>query len=331
MDSSPTTILSKTLSPQSSDDFVLYLCGLYYLLMCFLAPGFFSVNNSWNLLFNLLPLLIVAIGQTYVVLTAGIDLSAPSVIALTSVAGGYVMSADTALPISPAGAIILGLVVMVLTGAFTGWLNGLAVTKLGMPAFMVTLTTMIFFSGLAIWLTKSQNIYNLPESFVNLPYSTIVFVPVPLLIGLFVAIVAHLILSKTLRGAWIYAVGLNPRVANLSGVRVHRTIIFTYVVSGICAALASVLYTARLETGSPVMGQNVLLDIIGAVVIGGTSLFGGKGKVKWTLYGVLFITLLDNSLNLMGLSYFLIMMVKGAVILLAALLNVLREKPSLSL
>lgn len=329
MDFLPAMILPKALS-RSSDNFVLYLCVAYYILMCFLAPGFFSVNNSWNLLFNLLPLLIVAIGQTYVVLTAGIDLSAPSVIALTSVAGGYIMSADTALPIGPVGSIVLGISVMILTGGLTGWLNGLAVTKLGMPAFMVTLTTMIFFSGLAVWLTKSQNIYNLPESFVNLPYSDVGWVPIPLLIGLFVAIVAHLILSKTLHGAWVYAVGLNPRVAHLSGVRVHQTIVFTYIVSGICAALASVLYTARLETGSPVMGQNVLLDIIGAVVIGGTSLFGGKGSVKWTLFGVLFIILLDNSLNLLGLSYFLIMMIKGTVILLAALLNVLREKSTLS-
>ncbi|MEQ9441395.1 MAG: ABC transporter permease [Cyclobacteriaceae bacterium] len=305
-----------------SDHIILYLCIGYYLLMCFVAPGFFTINNSWNLLFNLLPLLIAAIGQTLVMITAGIDLSVTSVIAVASVVGGYIMSADTGLGLGPTEAILGSVLGMMLVGGLIGWLNGWAITALGMPAFMVTLTTMIFFSGFAIWLTQSQNIYNLPEAFVNMPYSSVLGIPIPALIGAVVVGVAYLLLAKTLRGAWIYAVGMNPKAAKISGVKVPQTIVLVYVFSGICAAVASVLYTARLETGSPVMGQNSLLDIIGAVVIGGTSLFGGKGKVQWTLYGVLFITLLDNSLNLMGLSYFLIMMVKGAVILLAAMLNV---------
>ena len=302
-----------------------YLCVAYYVLMCFIAPGFFSVHNSWNLLFNLLPLLIIAIGQTYVMLTAGIDLSVTSIIALASVAGGFIMSADTGLALSPAVSIFLGIILMLATGMLIGWINGIAVTKFGMPAFMVTLTTMIFFSGLAIWLTQSQNIYNLPEAFIDMPYSFILL-PIPAIIGLLVVVLAYIILNKTLPGRWVYAVGLNAKTAMISGVKVHQTIIFTYIFSGLCAAIASVLYTARLETGSPVMGQNILLDVIGAVVIGGTSLFGGKGKIQWTVLGVIFITLLDNSLNLIGFSYFLIMIFKGVVILLAAVLNVLRER-----
>ena len=294
--------------------------------MCFLAPGFFSVNNSWNLLFNLLPLLIAAIGQTYVMLTAGIDLSVTSVIATTSVIGGYVMSEDSGLGLGAGGAVLSGILLMIVAGGVIGLLNGLAVATLSMPAFMVTLTSMMFFSGFAIWLTQSQNIYNLPEVFVNMPYTAVLGVPIPLIIGLFVVILAYLLLNRTLQGEWIYAVGLNPKTSQISGVKVSQTIIFVYVFSGICASIASILYTARLETGSPVMGQNILLDVIGAVVIGGTSLFGGKGRILWTLYGALFITLLDNSLNLIGLSYFLIMIVKGAVILLAAILNVWKER-----
>ncbi len=308
-----------------SGNSIFYLCVLYYVLMCFIAPGFFSVNNSWNLLFNLLPLLIVAIGQTYVMLTAGIDLSVTSIIAVTSVAGGYIMSTDTGLAFHTSIVIFVGLSSMLTIGAFIGWFNGVAVTKFGMPPFMVTLTSMIFFSGFAIWLTKSQNIYNLPEAFVNMPYTSWVL-PVPAIIGLLVAVMAYVILNKTLIGKWTYAVGLNAKTARVSGVKVHQTIIFAYIFSGLCAAVASMLYTARLETGSPVMGQNILLDVIGAVVIGGTSLFGGKGKIQWTILGVVFITLLDNSLNLIGFSYFLIMVFKGAVILLAAVLNVLKER-----
>ncbi len=308
-----------------SGNTILYLCIAYYLLMCFLAPGFFSVNNSWNLLFNLLPLLIVAIGQTYVMLTAGIDLSVTSIIALTSVAGGYIMSADTGLAMKTPILIFAGIFSMLVIGIFIGWINGVAVTKFGMPAFMVTLTSMIFFSGLAIWLTQSQNIYNLPEIFVNMPYTSF-GIPIPAIIGIGVVLIAYIILNKTLPGRWIYAVGHNAKTARISGVKVHQTIIFAYIFSGLCAAIASVLYTARLETGSPVMGQSILLDVIGAVVIGGTSLFGGKGKIQWTILGAVFITLLDNSLNLIGFSYFLIMIFKGAVILLAAVLNVLKER-----
>jgi len=313
---SGTAILQK-----SQANSIVWVSLLYYVLMCFLAPGFFSVNNTWNLLYSFFPLLIAAIGQTFVIITAGIDLSITSVIALCSVAGGYLMSTDTGLGLASYQSITLAFVLMLICGACIGLINGLSVTRLGMPAFMVTLISMIFFSGLAIWFTQSQNIYNLPEPFVNMPYTFVLGLPVPTYIGLAVLLLAYVLLARTLWGDWIYAVGLNSKVSRISGVKVNKTIVAVYVFSGLCAALASFLYTARLETGSPVMGQALLLDIIGGVVIGGTSLYGGKGKIHWTFFGVLFIVMLDNSLNLIGLSYFLIMMVKGLVILLAAMLN----------
>lgn len=309
-----------------SEHLILYFCLGYYVLMVWVAPGFFTVHNSWSLLFNLMPLLIISIGQTFVMLTGGIDLSVTSVVALTSVVGGYCMSSDSALPWSPLVGIGVGVLAMLLVGTLVGLSNGLAVTRLGMPPFMVTLTTMIFFSGLAVWLTTSQSIYNLPDAFVEMPYRSLLGIPVPLIVGGLVILIAYFVLTRTLLGEWIYAAGLNAEVARISGVRVAMTLLSVYAFSGVCAAVASWLYTARLETGSPVMGQHILLDVIGAVVIGGTSLFGGKGKIHWTLYGVLFITLLDNSLNLIGLSYFLIMMVKGSVILLAAIVYVVRER-----
>src|SRR6185312_7481436 len=123
-----------------------------------------------------------------------------------------------------------------------------------------------------------------------------------------------------------FASGHNARAADISGVPVQATIIAAYAVSGFCAALASVLYTGQTETGSPVLGQRVLLDVIGATIIGGTSLFGGKGKVVWTLCGVLFLKLVDNTLNLLNLSLFAITMVKGGVILFAALLDATRHR-----
>jgi ribose transport system permease protein len=300
---------------------IIGVCLSYYLLMSVAVPGFFGVNNSWNLVYNFIPILILAVGQTFVILTAGIDLSIASIIAVCSVAGGYLMSDDTGLFGNPFTATMVGVVGMLAVGAAIGFINGLAVAKLKMPAFMVTLTTLMFFSGMAIWLTRSQSIYNLPALFVDAPYKTFLGLPSPVYLGVLVVLVCYFLLNKTIWGAWIYSVGTNIKTSWISGVNISLVLISVYVINGLCASLGSLIYTARLETGSPVMGQNILLDVIGAVIIGGTSLFGGKGKLQWTAGGALLMTMLDNSLNLVGLSFFLIMMVKGAIIHLTALYN----------
>jgi ribose/xylose/arabinose/galactoside ABC-type transport system permease subunit len=151
-------------------------------------------------------------------------------------------------------------------------------------------------------------------------------VPVPLLIVGGLAAVIHVVLTRTLGGRWLYATGLNARAARISGVPVGRVVVCTYVASGALAAVASILYTARLETGSPTLGREILLDVIGATVIGGTSLFGGRGKVLWTTMGVLLFTLISNTLNLIGLGDDRAMIVKGCAILLAAALDWVRHR-----
>jgi ribose transport system permease protein len=304
-----------------SEFLVLLLSGVLFVALAPFTPGLASPDNCINLLGNLAPLLVAAVGLTVVLIVGGIDLSVTSTIALTSVVGGMVMSSDTGWLRAQPLAGPFAAVAMLFLGALIGAGNGLAVTKLRMPAFMVTLTSMMFLSGLAIWLTKSKNISALPLAFTMLGGR----LWIALVIAVVVAGFAHLMLSRSLFGQWVHAVGYNPRTAHVSGVPVEGVVIAAYVVSGICAATASVLYTARLETASPVLGQRILLDVIGATVLGGTSLFGGRGKVLWTLFGVLFLTLLDNALNLLGLSYFSIMIVKGVVILFAALLDVGRR------
>ncbi len=310
----------------SAENQVLAWCLLWFLAAIPLTPGLNSSSNLSNLFSNLLPLLIVAIGQTIVLISGGIDLSVTSVMALSSVTGALVMSGDQGLLGGSAVAAPAGIAAMLLTGALIGWINGAAITRLRMPPFIVTLTTMMFFSGLAIWLTKSKTIYNLPASFIAIGKGSFFFVPYALPVTALLVVAAHVLLSRSLAGRWLYACGHNSRAAEISGVPVARTLTRAYVSSGFCAAVAAVLYTGRLETGSPVLGQRLLLDVIGAAVIGGASLFGGRGKVVWTIYGVLFLTLIDNTLNLAGQSHFTIMMVKGAVILLAALLDVMRRR-----
>lgn len=310
----------------SSEYQVLALCLIWFIVAIPFTPGLTSTNNLSNLFSNLLPLLILATGQTIVLITGGIDLSVTSVMALSSVTGALVMSADQGLLGGSAWAVPAGLVAMLLAGALIGLMNGAAITRLGLPPFIVTLTTMIFFSGLAIWMTKSKTIYNLPPAFNAIGKGSLWIIPYALLVTALLVVAAHVLLSRSLPGRWLYACGHNARSAEISGVPVNLTVTLAYVVSGFCAAAAAVLYTGRLETGSPVLGQRLLLDVIGAAVIGGASLFGGRGKIIWTFFGVLFLTLIDNSLNLAGLSHFSIMMVKGGVILLAALLDVLRRR-----
>jgi ribose/xylose/arabinose/galactoside ABC-type transport system permease subunit len=306
----------------TSEYLVLYVSLVYFLALAPFAPGLATPGNLHNILSNMLPLLVVATGQTLVLISGGIDLSVTSIIALTSVLGALVMSGDNGLLMGHPLAAPAGIGVMLLGGALVGLFNGTAIAGLKMPPFIVTLTMMMFFSGFAIWLTQSERISNLPAGFTMWGREKWA----ALLVAGVVAVAAHLLLGRTLYGRWLYAAGHNARTARVSGVPVAWVIVFVYVLSGVCAAIASILYTGRLETGSPVMGQQILLDVIGATVIGGTSLYGGKGKVLWTVFGVLFLSLIDNSLNLLSLSHFTIMMVKGAVILVAAVLDSVRNR-----
>jgi ribose/xylose/arabinose/galactoside ABC-type transport system permease subunit len=291
------------------------LAAACFVVFASLIPGMATAGNLSNLLWNMLPLAVVTIGETFVLITGGIDLSVTAIIALCSVTGALVMNGRNGYLAGSAAAAPAAIFAMLLAGLLLGLVNGFAVTRLRMPPFIVTLTTMMFFGGFAVWLTRSANIDALPPAFNSLAGAG------TLAVAVVVALAADWTLRRGIFGRWLYATGMNPRASLVSGVPVHAVTIAAYSVSGLLAGAASVLYTARLETGSPVLGQRIFLDVIAAAVIGGTSLFGGRGTVAGTLAGVLFVALLDNSLNLLGLSFFLVLTVKGAVILAAALLD----------
>ncbi len=300
-----------------SEYLVLGLTVLLFASLAPFAPGLASRQGMLNIVGYLLPLLVLAIGMTLVMITGGIDLSITSVIALTSVVGARVMTGHTSGAMAAAG-----IVTMLAAGAALGAVNGAVVTWLRLPPFIVTLASMMFVSGFAVWLTQSRNIYDLPPAFLAVGKQ----LPIALSITAGLSVVAHFFLRRTVYGRWLYATGQNATAAHISGVPVRGVVLASYVVSGLCAALASVLLTGRLETGSPVLGRGLLLDVIGATVVGGTSLFGGKGKIALTFFGVLFLTVLDTSLNLLNLSQFSITITKGAVILVAAVLDATRNR-----
>jgi ribose/xylose/arabinose/galactoside ABC-type transport system permease subunit len=309
-----------------SEYFVLFLCAVAFAAFAPFTPGFLSPGNLANILIACLPLLLLATGQTAVLITAGIDLSVTAVIGLSSIVGALVMGGDAGWLRGSPAATPAAITAMLGTGALVGFLNGACIAWLRMPSFMVTLTTTMFFSGLAVWLAKTvvnaESIYNLPPAFLALGNQPWLAASLVVLATFF----AHLLLARTLLGRWFYAVGHNPRTSLISGAPVGGVTVSAYVVSGVFAAMAAILLTARLETGSPNHGKGLLLDVIGAAVIGGTSLFGGKGKVMWTVFGVLFLSLLGNGLNQLNLSDFLITIIKGVVILVAALLDVWRSQ-----
>ena len=316
-----------------SEYLVLLLTVLYVLVMAAIVPEILTVDTWRDVLAGMMPLLIVAIGQTFVLIVAGIDLSATSILAMSSVMGAAVitMAGGPLAGMSPVIVVPAGIVAFALVGLAIGAFNGACVTRLGMPPFIVTLTTMMFFSGAAIWVTTlltddGSSIGDLPPAFVFLGQGRILGVPFSILLALVVGLIAHVTLARSLFGRWLFAIGVNPRAAAVSGVPVARTMFWAYVISGFCAALAAILYTGRLETGTPVLGQRILLDVVGAAVIGGVSLFGGKGKVLWVVFGALFLTVVDKGLQLVGLSLAGVFAIKGGVILLAAIIDAQRQR-----
>ncbi len=331
-----------------SEYFVILLAALLFVVLWPIAPRIASPQNLANIASNVWPLLAIAVGQTLVLIVAGIDLSQIAVVALTSVVGGAVMT-QAANPVlfeqtplwgvllSEGGGILSGsplavpvaLVVMLSVGALIGLFNGSLIAFARVPPFIMTLVSLSFFSSFAVFLTRAENISNLPSAFTVLGQGEILpFVSFAALVSLSLALSIGFLLSRTVFGRWVYAVGQNPRAATISGVPRARVVVAVYTLSALCATVGGVLYSARLGLGRPGFGQgfDLLLDVIGATVIGGTSLFGGRGKILWTVFGVILFVLLTNALNLLNLSYFTVNIVKGSFILAAALLDVARRR-----
>lgn len=327
-----------------SEYFILYLCLFSFALLIPFIPVIATPYNLSNLFSNIWPLFAVAIGQTFVLIIAGIDLSQGAVISLTSVIGAaliaqvvdpvvfsksplwgsFLFENGAVLAHSPLG-IPIAIGAMLAVGLLIGFFNGVAVSLARIPPFMVTLVSSMFCGALAIFLVKSENIINLPAGFTHIGDDT-GFFSAAMIIAVVLAVLAQLVLSRTVFGRWLYAIGTNVRAAVVSGVPTRKVTVFTYMFSGFCAAAASIIYSSRMGMGRPTLGDPLLLDIIGGAVIGGTSLSGGKGKILWTFFGVIFLSLLGNALSLLNVPFFWIEIVKGAVILLAALLDVIRTR-----
>jgi ribose/xylose/arabinose/galactoside ABC-type transport system permease subunit len=272
------------------------------------TDAFFTTGNLANVLRQNAFTAILAAGMTFAILTGGIDLSVGSVVALSGV-----LCADV---LSRGGGLAAGIGAGLLVGVATGSLTGLVVTRIGMPPFVVSLAMMLIARGAAYKYTDARTISGLPASFATLSAGL-----APTVIMAAVFALAWLLLMRTPFGRHVYAIGGNREAAWLAGIRVDRVLLQVYVLCGACAGLAGVLVASRLNAGYPKAGEFYELDAVTAVVVGGTSLFGGRGSIWGTLAGAFFIGILNNGLNLFHVEHYDQLVVKGVVLLAAASLD----------
>lgn len=301
------------------------LLGILLLLaiLSILSPHFRQIDNLMLILKEASFIGIVAAGQTLVVLAGGIDLSVGSILALASIIAALLMTGVGSIaPVNPYLAIIVALSLSALIGAGQGWL----IAKLKMPPFIVTLVSLGILRSIALVVTESRTIHSLPDDFKWIADASVGGFPMPGLIMLVVFLFLGYVLRKTKLGRFIYVIGGNESSARLSGVPVDQYKIYTYMLSGILAALSGIILMARLDGAVYTLGEDYGLNSVAAVIIGGTSLSGGVGGVRGTLIGVLIMTVVQNGLVMLNIAYQWHGIVIGSIILLAVFIDMERRR-----
>ena len=283
-----------------------------------LSPHFLTVSNLLNVAQQTAINAIIAVGMTFVIITAGIDLSVGSIMALSGVVLASALHNGIPLPAALLSA--LG------TGLLCGLLNGLLITLGGLPPFISTLGMMSVARGAALMYTQGRPISGFADNYRHLATGEFLRIPSPILIMLSVYLLAHFALARTKLGRYSYAIGGNEQAALLSGVNVRFYKTIVYGLSGMLSGLAAIILTARLDSAQPIAGIMYELDAIAAAVIGGTSLMGGEGTVVGTLIGALIMGVLRNGLNLLGVSSFLQQIVIGSAIIIAVLIDMILKR-----
>ena len=279
-------------------------------------PKFLTTYNILNIFRQVSINGLIALGMTFVIITGGIDLSVGAILGLSGMVLGLLVLGGTP--------DILAIIIVIAFGALLGLFNGLLVAKVKLQAFIVTLATMTMFQGITLIISDGLPAMGVTKNAPVLDFISqgkLLGLPFPMIIFLVTFIVLFIVIEKTVYGRSVYAIGGNEEVARLSSIATVKTKSLVYVISGAMAALAGVILTSRLSSAQPTAGAGYELDAIAAVVIGGTSLAGGRGRIFGTLIGVLIIGVLNNGLNIIGVSSFYQQVIKGLVILIAVILD----------
>jgi ribose transport system permease protein len=296
---------------------ILFVLIALCVILSIVAPRFLTLRNVTNVVRQFSVIAIMSVGMTYVIITAGIDLSVGSIIALSGCMTAWFLVEGYPIWLS----VLIGLAL----GTLTGIVNGLLVVKVRLAPFIATLGTMGIARGVVLALTMGYPIQPFPEAFEVIGRGYLGPIPIPVVIMTVVVIAGHIFLSRTTIGRYIYYVGSNPTAARLSGLNVGRILILVYTVAGLLSGLAAVVLVSRLTSAQSNMGTGWELDAIAAVVIGGTSLAGGEGSVLGSLIGAALMGVIKNALILLGVNVYWQSVVIGIVIVLAVALDAWRQ------
>lgn len=286
---------------------------LLIILMTILTPHFLTATNLLNIVRQMSIIGIIAIGVTPIIITRGIDLSSGSLIALISVV--VAMTAQADMPI------IFPILAGLGAGLFVGFINGFMVAKAMLPPFIATLGMMTSARGLALLVSDGRPIGGISDSFRFIGQGVILGIPVPIIIFAIIGLITWVILNKTKLGKYIYAIGGNEQAAITAGINVPKVKLFVYSYAGLLGGIAGIILTSRIASGQPQSGLMFELDAIASAVIGGTSLFGGIGTVGGTIIGALIIGVMNNGLDLLGVSSYWQQITKGAIIVIAVYID----------
>lgn len=279
---------------------------------------FLTTTNLLTIALQTAVIGIIAIGQTIVIITSGIDLSVGSIVAFSGVTAGLLVERGVPL--------VIALVLGVLIGAVVGIINGSLISKANLPPFIATLGMMMLLRGLTLALTNGMPISSFDDSFVYLAGGSILGIPNPVIYFLALGLIFHFILKRTVLGKDIYAIGSNEEAARLSGVNIIKTKLIVYGFCGFLSGISGIILASRLISAQPTEGAGYELDAVAAVVIGGASLSGGKGNIIGTIIGAFIMSTLRNGLNMMNVSGFWQQFVVGVVLLLAVYIDQKRKK-----
>ncbi|WP_269226633.1 ABC transporter permease [Flavobacterium eburneipallidum] len=294
-----------------------------------LSDKFLTVDNGWNVLRQISVNICISVGMTLVVLTAGIDLSVGSILAFSGAVAAGLLKSGISFPGNDLfiGFTLLGTVLAgIATGSFLGFFNGWVITKFKVPPFVATLAMLTVARGFTMLWTKGYPISSLGTDFAYIGTGWFLGIPILVWIAVAVIIAAMIISNKTALGRYIYAIGGNENAAKLSGININKVKIIVYTLAGALAAIGGIMVTSRLDSAQPNAGMSYELDAIAAVVIGGTSLSGGRGTIIGTVLGAIIIGVLNNGLVLLDVSPFWQQVVKGLVILLAVMIDKANSK-----
>ncbi len=296
------------------------------LLFSAVAPRFASGENISNIFTQISINTVISVGMTFVILLGGIDLSVGSVLALCTVIAGLVITSES---LAPPVAIVLAIAASIAVGATAGFINGWVSERWKIHPFIVTLGMLNVARGLALTVSNAHTIFSFPEIFNRMSTETLLGLPLIFVIAIVLVLAGHLVLNRTVFGRFIYAIGNNEEAVRLSG---HNPSIFkiaAFTLCGVAVGLAGIMYMIRLNISSPILGVGFELNAIAAVVIGGTSMSGGKGSMIGTFLGACIIGVLNNGLLLVGFGDFARQMVTGLIIVLAVIIDTYRAKISI--